>query len=292
MGKNKSSKNLLSCGFQSWEDIYIILKELYMTTFKWVNMPLEINTRYLELKLFETDNVVFFKDEDLVTEFSEGFVTLHGTIAGELDVYFEPTHVNVIGGNGYSNSFTNHKDCVVIWNNNTRIPPMTRIEQYARRIYNLERTIDVNVQAQKTPIGVRTKNKNLELSVKHLMSQIDSFEPFVFTDENLDIDDSIKVIDTKAPFVADKLDEIKRRLWNEALSYIGIENNSSEKNERLTPNEILVSNGLAIANKNSRLLARQKAIKEINVMFGLDIGIEVNNIGLLENELLGGEIDG
>lgn len=286
MGKNKnvSSSDLLNGCHESWWDIYYILKELYMTTFKWVNMPIEVNTRYLELRLFETDNVVFFQDKDLAYGERQGYVTLHGALIGNLDVYFEPLNVNVIGGNSYNNNFTNHRDCVVIYNNNIRIPPNIRIKSYAKRIFNLEKTIDVNVQAQKTPYAVAVKDTNVEFSMKNLMSQIDEFKPFVFVDPNIDIENAIKVIPMVAPLVADKLNEIKRKLWNEALSYIGIENNSSEKNERLTPDEILVSNGLAIANKNSRLLARQRAVREINSMFNLDISIEVNNIGLLENE--------
>lgn len=292
MSKNKSSC-LLDGRCSSWQDIFIILKELYMTTFKWINMPMEVNTRYLELKLFENDNVTFFKDEDLATEFADGFVALHGAIGGNFDVYFEPTRITAIGGGGYNKSdLFNHKNAVIIYDNSMRVPPILRIEQYAKRIYNLERTIDVNVQAQKTPYLLLAKDEKVLLTIKHIQAQIDEFEPFIIADKNLEIENTVKVLRTEAPFVSDKLDEIKRRLWNEALSYIGIENNSSEKNERLTPNEILVSNGLAIANKNSRLLARQRAIYEINIMFNLDIDIEVNNIGLLENESLGGEIDG
>jgi len=286
MGK-KSSKSLLEGCHDSWWEIYLILQELYMSTFKWIDMPPEINTRYLELKLFETGQVVFFNDPDLATEFFDGYVTLHATIAGTFDVYFEATRVNVIGGNGYFNERTNHKDCVVIYNNNVRSIPSARMEQYAKRIYNLERTIDVNVQAQKTPVAVRVKNNKLLTTMKTIMEQVVTYEPFIFVDEDVNIEEAVKSIDTKAPFVAMDLEEIKRKLWNEALSFIGIENNFGEKKERLTADEVLVSNGLAIANKNSRLLARNRAVEEINRMFNVNISVEVNNIGMIENE--GGE---
>jgi hypothetical protein len=111
-------------------------------------------------------------------------------------------------------------------------------------------------------------------------------------------DDAIQVLETNAPYVAGDLQELKKDLWNEALSFIGIENNSSEKNERLTQGEVLVSNGLAKSNRNSRYRARNKAIEEINVLFSLDINIEYTNPSVLEdsegqvkvdNPLVGGE---
>lgn len=256
--------------------IFNILKELFITSFKWINLPEEVNERFLELALFESGKVAFFEDEEI------GFLTLKATLAGNLDVYYEPTKIRAMGGNGYQKELHNKKDTIIIYNNFVRDTPTKRISDFAKRIYNLERTIDINIHAQRTPIIIKCSKKQ-ELTLKNLYKNYDGFKPVIFVDDNMDLS-NFAVLKTDSPFVADKLEEQKRKLWNEALSFIGIENNFSEKNERLTKNEVMVSNGLAIANRNSKLLAREKAAKDINALFDLEIGIEVNNLSFLEFE--------
>ena len=256
--------------------IYNILKELFITSFKWENLPSEVNQRYLELALFEYGKVAFFEDENI------GFLTLKATLAGNLDVYYEPTKIRVIGGNGYQKQLTNKRDTVLIYNNYVRDTPTSRIMDYAERIFNLERTIDINIHAQRTPLIIKCSKKQ-EFTLKNIYKNYDGYKPVLFVDEEMDLS-KFNVLNTNAPFVADKLEEQKRKLWNEALSFIGIENNFSEKNERLTKNEVLVSNGLAIANRNSKLQARQKACEDINKMFGLNVEVGINNLSYLEVE--------
>ena len=43
-----------------------------------------------------------------------------------------------------------------------------------------------------------------------------------------------------------------------------------------------MSNGLAIASRNSKLQARKNAVEKINAMFGVSIIVETNNPSLLE----------
>jgi hypothetical protein len=246
-----------------------------MTTFKWENMPSSIDTDYLEKTLLENGNVIFFNDEDI------GLLALRGNLIG-LNVYDKPIELTAIANNGYSKKVVNNVNGVVMYNNTTKTSPKSRLIQYAKRIYNLEKTIDVNVQVQKTPFAVVVKDEKTRMSVNNFMQQIDQYKPFVIVDKNFDVENALKIIPLDAPFVSDKLEELKRKLWNEALSFIGIENNFSEKNERLTSDEVLVSNGLAIANKNARKLARERALAQINEMFKTDIKLTVNNIMITE----------
>lgn len=261
--------------------IYNMLKELFISAYKWENLPLSINQRFLEISLFDYGRVAFFKDEVM-----NKYLALKSTNAGPLNVYFEPTNIRAFGGNGYQKQLTNHKDCVIVYNNFVRDTSHIRVIDFAKRIWNIERTIDINIHAQKTPI-LLTTSKKMEFTVKNLYQQYDDFKPAIVVDSGLD-HNAISSVNTTAPYIADKLEEQKRRLWNEILSYAGIENNFSEKNERLTKNEVLVSNGLAIANRNAKLHARKEAVKEINTMFGLDISVRVNNLSLLEMD---GEVD-
>ena len=263
--------------YNDWKIIFQEFKSLYMSSFNWINVPDTINTRYLELQLFETGRVVFFNDEDL------GVLALQGTQVGGLDVYYEPVQVHVIGGNGYSNTLKNKSECIIVWDNSSRTIPKSKLIRLAQRIADIEKTIDINVYGQRTPLIVKTSKKQ-ELTVKNLLTDYDNFRPVVVVDDDFG-NEKIKAIRTDTPYVVDKLEEEKRKLWNEALSFIGIENNFSEKSERLTQNEVLVSNGLAIAKRTDRRKCREDSLIKINELFELDIVIELNNLSVLDFEL-------
>lgn len=257
--------------------IYNILKNLFLSTFKWNNLPKEINKRYLEMTLFECGKLAFFYDENL------GYTSLKMTSNGKLNVYYDYDKIRVYGANGYQKTLINHVDSVIIFNNIIRDTPQQRIMQYAKRIANLERTIDINVHAQRTPVTIKT-SKKAEQSTKNAYMKYEEYSPVIITDDKMgDLRDVFQVLNSQAPFVSDKLYNLLKDTWNEALSYIGIDNNSSEKKERMLQDEIIVSNGLAIANRNTRLQARQEGISEINDLFNLNVDIELNNISLIQS---------
>ena len=79
------------------------------------------------------------------------------------------------------------------------------------------------------------------------------------------------VLNTDAPYVADKLYQLKTQIWNEALTYLGISNINITKKERLITDEVTRNQGGTIASRYSRLQARREACKKINDMFGLDV---------------------
>ena len=80
---------------------------------------------------------------------------------------------------------------------------------------------EVLIKAQKTPVLILTDEKQ-RLTMENLYSQYDGNRPIIFGDKNnLDFD-KIKSINTEAPFVADKIMEYKKEIWNEALTFLGI----------------------------------------------------------------------
>jgi hypothetical protein len=153
---------------------------------------------------------------------------------------------------------------------------------YARRLYEIERTLDVNVKAQKTPVLI-TCSENQRLTMKNLYMQYDGNEPFIFGDKNLDLN-SIKVLKTDAPFLGDQLNMLKREIFNEALTYLGISNINVQKKERMVTDEVTRNMGSIEAQKYTRLNARKDACKKINKMFGLEIDVEYReDIKLMED---------
>ena len=121
--------------------------------------------------------------------------------------------------------------------------------------------------------------------------QYDGNEPFIFGDKNLDMN-GISVLKTDAPFVADKLMQLKFQIWNEALTYLGISNVNMHKKERLLNDEVTRNMGSTVASRYARLNARKEACKKINAMFGLNIDVEYReDIQIVDDEVEGSGVD-
>jgi len=244
---------------------YNRLTELALSMFEWKNLPSTVDPRFLEMCLFADGKAVFFKDEDL------GYLTLQCAISGRLNVYRIPIERRAYATNGYNKQLT-EKDSVIIFNNFMHTNSKLDVEMFSKRLYNLDRIIDVNANAQKTPVLIKC-SEDERLTMKNLYESYDGNEPFIFGESDLN-SNALTVLKTDAPYVADKIYELKTQLWNEALTYLGIMNINTVKKERLITDEVQRNNGGTIASRYSRLEARRQACKQINEMFGLNIECE------------------
>ncbi len=246
-------------------DYFTRLQEICINMFEWSNLPETVDERFLELTLCEYGHAIYFNDEVI------GDLVATSMIGGPLDVYRIPTRRTAYAVNGYQKNLTD-KDSVLIFNNYLHTPSMLTIILYARRLYEIERTIDVNVKAQKTPVAILCDESQL-FTMKNVYEKYDGNEPVIFGARNLDMK-GIQAMKTDAPFVADKLNILKRQIWNEAMTIFGVENANAEKKERLVTDEVLSNLGGVQAQRYVMLNSRRQAAKKINKMFGTDI--EVN----------------
>ena len=242
------------------------LTELAISMFKWDGLPDTVDERYLELHLFLNGSMVYFKDDVI------GDLCLDCMPHGQLDVYGNPILRRAYSGYNNYNKLLKYTDSVIIWNNLIRTNSVLDVKMFARRLYNLDRIIDVNTNAQKTPVLVQGTEKQ-RLTLLNVYKEYDGNSPVIFGDTNIDLN-SLKVLQTGAPYVSDKLYELKTQIWNEALTYLGISNVSFQKKERLISDEVMRSQGGTVASRYSRLSTRQKAAKEINKMFGTNISVD------------------
>lgn len=246
-------------------DYFTRLQEICINMFEWSNLPETVDERFLELTLCEYGYAIYFNDEVI------GDLVATSMIGGPLDVYRIPTRRTAYAVNGYQKNLTD-KDSVLIFNNYLHTPSMLTIILYARRLYEIERTIDVNVKAQKTPVAILCDESQL-FTMKNVYEKYDGNEPVIFGARNLDMK-GIQAMKTDAPFVADKLNILKRQIWNEAMTIFGVENANAEKKERLVTDEVLSNLGGVQAQRYVMLNSRRQAAKKINKMFGTHI--EVN----------------
>nr|UWF90138.1 MAG: Connector [Bacteriophage sp.] len=242
------------------------LTELAISMFEWKNLPDTVDARYLELHLFETGCMVYFKDEVI------GDLCLDCIVNGRLDVYGNPLLRRAYSGYNNYQKLLKYNNSVIIWNNYLHGNSILDVEMFARRLYNIDRIIDVNANAQKTPVLLQGTEKQ-RLTLLNLYKEYDGNAPFIFGDKNLDLN-SLKALSTNAPYVCDKLYQLKTQIWNEALTYLGISNINIQKKERLISDEVTRNQGGTIASRYSRLESRRQAVEKINDMFGTNI--EVN----------------
>lgn len=239
------------------------LTELSLSMFEWKNLPDTIDARFLEMTLFTDGYAVFFKDEVM------GYLALQLAANGPFNVYRVPIHRRAYAVNGYQNAELNENNSVIIYNNMLRTNSIRDVLIYSRRLWDLDRTIDINARAQKTPVLIKGSETQM-LTLKNVYMQFDGNSPVLYGDKNLDLS-GITVLQTGAPYVADKLYELKTQIWNEALTALGISNVNIVKKERLITDEVQRNQGGTVASRYSRLESRRQACRMINNMFGLNI---------------------
>jgi hypothetical protein len=279
-------KNVICFG--SYVDIYNDLLELYMSVFKWSNLPPNVSERYLEETLMNSNKVIFYRQKNLDADGeNKDLICLKASMIGMGNVYGDPVRVMAIAKNGFTEILNSPEDGVIIYDNKTRLVPIMRLKTFALRIASMELTIDVNISQQKTP-RIWSTTEDEVFSLKNFISQVDNFEERVLVDKGINVDGTTSAILMPAPFVADKVRIEKQKVKSEAMTFSGIESNASEKKERLIADEVKASGGEADSKLNARFRERQKAVEQINEMFGLDVKVELNDeIGGLVTQMFG-----
>lgn len=225
-----------------------------------------IDIDYVNKTLLRQGSIAWFYDDMLDKVLALEYVNL-----GVFDMYGRPTKIEAIGQNGYRRTL-NKDEFVIMYDNNSHNSIYLDICQYAERIALNNRVCDINIAQQRMPRIWKVPQEKVE-SFKLLMKNIDSNVDSVMAYEDLDIDDSSSIL-APAPFVADKIDMHNEKIWNEFLRLIGVANLTIQKKERNIKDEILASQGGTIASRNSRFEPRERAIKEINKKFNINLTVE------------------
>ena len=193
--------------------------EIAIARYKWNGLPKTIDERFLELTLCGKNGaVLFFKDENI------GHLALPCTMSGRFNVYNIPIQRRAYAVNGYQ-ATRDDTNSVIIYSNQLHngMSVYNRLIQYAKDLYLIDSIIMVNVNAQKTPLMLLADEKQM-LTLKNLYMKYDGNQPFIFGDRNDLNPNSIQALVTGAPYVADKLYELKQNIWNEVLTFLGVPN--------------------------------------------------------------------
>ena len=245
------------------------MKKICLSMFEWQNLPDSMNARFIEMCLFYNGQCAFLYDDNY------GYINTMCADGGYINIYGLPTELNC-----YSYRYNERrslymtdtgeekgKECILVMNNYERIPTASTINLFAYRLAEAQRTADVNIKAQRTPILITTDQKQY-FTLKKMYEEYDGNTPAIFADKNVITPDALKSLKTDAPYIAQDIMDYKREIWNEFLTFMGI-SNLSEKRERMVTNEIDSNNELVNLNLQALLIPRKEACKQFNEKYGL-----------------------
>lgn len=262
----------------SYFDYLDRMRKIALSMFEWENLPDSMNARYLEMTLFYKGQAGLLYDKDY------GFINTQATDSGYINIYGLPSRIQC-----YSYRYNEMRDlyvkgsgepidkeAILVLNNYDRTPTATTLQLFAYRLAQAQRTADVNIMAQRTPILITTDQRQ-EFSMRKLYEQYDGNTPVIYADKNSGLNpDAVRAIKTDAPFIATDILQYKILIWNEFLSFLGI-SNLDEKRERLISSEIDSNNELVNMNLQSYLIPRKKACEEFNQKYGTNIDVKVRS---------------
>lgn len=280
MGKLKETDLAMIINNQTYINYLDRLKLIACSLFTWEGLDEVAGfgaSRFLEMSLYENGRACFVKDKDL------GYLALKVNPSDKLNVYNLPEKV-LAWSIGYNKNYK-FDDVVYIMNNLLELPTSTTINLFAYRLYETERTIDTNLIAQKTPVLIEGDTKTI-LTLKNTYMSFAGNTPFIFGNKDYNINQKLNALKTDAPYLIDKLELHKHEIWNEALTFLGIDNANTDKKERLITDEVESNNELINYYLNCFYKTRKQACDMINKKYGLNIKIKLNKdvLELLKEE--------
>ena len=262
-----------------FRDIFYRLMMISKSVYEWKNLPNGMNEKWIEDYLFSDGRCVFFKDE------TKGYMVTALKQEGNLNFYNEEIYLRPYAVHYDDNGrvLENNVDCVIIKNNDESLPTSPTLQIYAHKLTTIDRTIDVNILAQKTPIIISCSEKERDSLLRYIDKRNDN-EPVIFVTDKMNTG-GIKVDDLRTPMVFKDLELQKHMVWNEVMTYLGINNANMDKKERLVDDEVQANNEQVEACLNAGLKARQQAAKKINEIFGTEIEVckRIQNTPKLED---------
>ena len=275
------SKENISYNYDTFLNMYRRMSKIILSMFTYENLPASMDQRFLESSLFEDGqaSVLYDTDKKLI-------INTKCADNGEINIYNLPTRINCFSVNFRTDrlvyngiideNLNKETQAVLMLNDEERLPSWVYVFEYAERLADAQKTIDINVRAQRTPILI-LGNKKQKTSLENMYAQYDGYKPVIMGDEDYLSQDSIKAVNTGAPYVADKIQNLKKEIWNEFLGTFGINNINVEKKERLISAESDSNNEVTNYALKSYFDARKKAVEQINELFGTNIKVKINS---------------
>lgn len=221
--------------------------------------------------IFNGTNVAF-KDKNL------GALCLPAVASSKLNVYGIPKQYIAVGYNGKTWNLSN-ENAVLLRNNGTYSPDIPMISYYCGRMADCEMAMKVNINVNKMPFAL-TGDPDQLLTMKNMVEQLTGNKVAIYKPKKPKVAsaEAIKceVIKTGADFLADKLNDTYLDYLSRLLTYLGLDNVSIEKRERLNTVEAGANDEHIKSNLYLKLKCRQDDWKKVNELLGCNVKVNVN----------------
>lgn len=135
-------------------------------------------------------------------------------------------------------------DCELIYMKDNYRGMYELVTRYAEMLAQCDKDINVNLMNANVSIVAYAKNKKEADELKEAYGKATTGDPFITMNDALLFDDSMKPFfkDIRASFIADDVQIVKRSIYNDFLTKVGIRNTNYDKRERLTTDEVNENN--------------------------------------------------
>ena len=273
--------NAVALNGSRYTDYMLQFTNLAMSRFEWLNLPSTVDERFLEFTLLTMGSVAFFLGAD---NNMNGYFATKWVNQKPLNIYYNPTQIRSVGSNGWNYEVAND-NFVIIWDSVARQPVYKTLMNFAYKLTDIDRTLDVIRKHAKMPYLI-TGPQELQEPMVNLWRQIDSNQPAVLaykdSFDNIQIN-ALQTTNTSLPQMIQALQQSKQDIMNEALEFLGISPNSPSKASQQSIAESDQQHENIRFAMWSYVEARRQAVKEINKKFGLDVGIVVAHDIMTDN---------
>ena len=236
------------------------LHTMALNRFKWLNLPASVDERFLEWVLFHNGMATIACDPATPSV----PMGMQAVMQGSPNCYNNMSAWMALGANGIKVFNCTPQTGVVIYDNAYRNPIVSSLDIIAQRLSNLDRTMDVNLGAQRKPVLFCAPQTKVN-DIVNLYRQVETGEPVVIGYDSLKdlVDKGVSSIDPKVPLIVPELTVVQTYIMNQAYRLMGIPT-IDEKRECLISDEVNSQSNPSDLMALDPLTARRKACKEWN----------------------------
>lgn len=208
----------------------------------------------------------------IFTDTPFGVLPLRGTVTGNNYMYM-PTHANIVVPGITTMYRTIGEDCELLYFERT--PEnwfwsfASFIDIYAEQLASADGAIEVNLINSRSAFMAEAETKAQADTIKEMYNNITNGDPIVVYKTNELSKDGLKVFfgNVKNNFIVDMVQDAKRSIMNELLTFLGIDNANTDKRERLITAEAESNNVELAANVEMWKRNIDNCVKRVNKMF-------------------------
>lgn len=262
------------------------LESLAISAFEWEGIPAGIDPRAIEYIMLHFGMGAMFREWG-------GFLFAQASPASNINMYYNPNEILLCAPSGQTwqrhceswvsqewdselNDYLpriHERDAVMLFDSLLRYPVYTRIKYYAKRLATIDRVIDVNVGAQRTPFILRYPEQ-AKLAGNATIKALEKNEQAIKTPPSAGGIIDIDVLTTAAPYVAKDLQDTKKQILYDALTFLGVDNSNTEKKERMIDAEATSNQEQILLLRRSRLAARKQFCEQAFNLWGIEINVK------------------